>query len=222
MEEEYRWIQLRVITKPLTELADSSVRTKVYLSEHGVDMNVDERITQTAIVTAPGIPVVLWAKSDRASYYIVQDTDNEEFVCYTADSFQEKYFPRPATLFVNGKQVASGEPVLLHHDHADIPFVGVLEALGAKVSWTGETTANIVLNGSSYVLDTTQKVTCIDAQGNDHLNTGMVTPRLSRKARYELFLDTKSAKISLSLMGIDAEITLDRVSNRVILEAKFK
>jgi hypothetical protein len=185
-----------------------------------VDIGVEERILDATIVTATAMPVILCVKSDRTSYCIVQNTD-KKLKCYTVDAFQKSFFPRPATLLVNGKKVASGEPVLLHHDHADIPFIGTLEALGAEVSWTDEITANVVLNGKSYVFDT-QNVTGSVLGGPDPLYTVLFTPRLAQTARYELFLDTKSAEMSLSLMGIDAEITLDRVSNRVILEAKFK
>ena len=43
-------------------------------------------------------------------------------------------------LLVNGNDITIGNYVRLHEDHVDLPFIAIMEALGAKIVWKNETT----------------------------------------------------------------------------------
>ncbi len=191
--------------KSLIDFTDKSQELNNFLSEKGIK----ESACRTAIVYSSAYPITIWLQTDKTSYFLTIDhtVDDREYTYsfYTLKTFKEKYSPRTASLFLNGKVISKN--VVLHYDYADVPFVAALKAIGAKVNWKSDTTADITINGKLYRLDT-NKVSVLEKGreeiGGNSINIIMALSggtRFAEKRNKELILDSVTASYGLYIMS---------------------
>ena len=75
-------------------------------------------------------------------------------------------------LIVNGKDITEGNYVDIVVDetgkflYTEMPFVAVMEELGAEFEWTSDTTANMMFDGKTYILDIANFTLLLDGVNN--------------------------------------------------------
>lgn len=121
-------------------------------------------------------------------------------------------------LLVNGKDITEGnhiEEAMEKDYYVEVPFIAIMEELGAKVEWSSKTTANITYNDVEYYLDTED---CIFSPVGDDDNLTIPPPGGRRQYEtldYELILDGLTMDFCLSRFGFDLSVDYERHLVRV-------
>ena len=140
-----------------------------YLSRHGIVDNIET----LAVFEAPNTPITIWVKTSNEKYFITinEKTNDKPYVYrfYTQKEYCEKYGSKRAGLIVKGKRVTSEYQASLYFKHAHIPFITVLQELGAKIDWKTETYAEIEYNLMDYFLDLTVPNFYMSGKENENL-----------------------------------------------------
>ena len=113
-------------------------------------------------------------------------------------------------LIVKDKDITEGNYVMLQEDHAELPFVAILTALGADIQWQSETVAAVTYNGTEYTLDTAK---CELLKKGSTVNQLSAAPGAAtwgfRTEKKELILDNSRILLFLSDNGLTIQTDRD-------------
>lgn len=124
------------------------------------------------------------------------------------------------TLYVDGRKVQTDTDVYIRYEDGsfvEIPIVAVMEAMGGKVEWTSNTTANIALNGKRFVLDTENYTFCEEGDQWSCICPPPGTTRglLCRAEDGELVVDSDS--LTWFFRAIGAEFSIAATEQKVYI-----
>jgi len=157
-----------IVDEPLVRFAGDTVELRAFLSQHGVIVG---EIEYVAVLQAPAVPIVVWIQADGESYFIVAEVYFENIQAiieedlegplesrlvyrfYSRSAFYELIRQREGTLIVNGIDITDEAHIVFHHGFVELPFVAVLEALGADVQWIEDEMISITYAGKEYTLN---------------------------------------------------------------------
>lgn len=121
-------------------------------------------------------------------------------------------------LIVEGQDISQKTSVKVYQDYVLIPFVSVMEALGAEVSWVNETFAEITFKEMKCSFDS-------DAMEIIDMNSGrqFILPLYGKDAHWqmngrELFWDEETFRRSLECMDIYLKFEVDHDQQNVMVE----
>ena len=114
-------------------------------------------------------------------------------------------------LIVNGKNIAAGHHVeYIEGDYYfELPFVAIMEALGAKVQWRSETTATVLFNDINYTLNTRECTMFINSKENDVLVIPPGGIRRYRTVNGEFVLDSNTVHSAMFLLDRNIRVNID-------------
>ncbi len=126
------------------------------------------------------------------------------------------------TLIVNGKDITKGNYVHINHTehYAEIPFIAVIQELGAKVEWRDNIKAEITYNKKKYILDISNG-TLVEKWDKHQFNNitpapGQTHKSIRRATTDELIVDSSSAKWFI-VVKMGAKINIDCDNNIVTI-----
>lgn len=136
------------------------------------------------------------------------------------NSNEDKEMQNGYQLFVAGKIVPKGSCMVFYDNPSSvvIPFVDVIEALGARVEKKSNAIFQITLNGEKYILNT-EAATLIKEASN--INCIIPTPGgavFYQVVEGEFLLDYITVRTATMIMGLSVKINVDYQNYRVVIE----
>lgn len=137
-------------------------------------------------------------------------SETESTVSTTTNSPREdSSMPNMGELIIDGRRLETAYSVAFTEHGAMLPFVAVLEALGAEILWENDHNAKIFFQKQEYMLDTAAAVMISET---NHANCLIATPGsvMHHKLEDGIFvLDHITVRTVLMIMGVSAKIEVD-------------
>ena len=151
-------------------------------------------------------------ESEAASLYDEESDSSENAQTETStDSIERDY-----KLIVGGNEITSEHPIKMYVDerrYAEVPFVAVMQELGAEFEWQSESVAKMSFREMSFVLDVTKCNLVTEGQEINLINPPPGGTRYYTSLKKELIIDNRTAKGFFDQVGITLEMDYD---NRVV------
>ncbi len=121
------------------------------LSEKGVRQELKE---VTLFMTYEELPMA-WMQTAERSFFLwgTFATGDLTFVFSRDSDFVAFFAEKECKVLVNGDEIDSAVPGILHGFSADVPMLAVLQKLGATVAWESSEKASVCFGGETYGLD---------------------------------------------------------------------
>ena len=121
------------------------------LSEKGVRQELKEA---TLFMTYEELPMA-WMQTEDRSFFLwgTFATGELTFVFSRDSDFSAFFAEKECKVLVNGEDIDSAVPGILHGFSADVPMLAVLQKLGATVAWDTSEKASVCFGGETYGLD---------------------------------------------------------------------
>ena len=122
-------------------------------------------------------------------------------------------------LIVNGNSLTEASYISFTSHGAMVPFVVVLEKLGAEILWENDCTAKIVFAEKQYTLDTSAATLTRDGD-----QTNCLIPAPGSSVHHQtvdgvFVLDHITTRTSLMIMGMMIDIEVDYKNNTIIINS---
>ena len=104
---------------------------------------------------------IVWVQTDAEDYFIDIDPNenralspSSEYVVQDYDEFKEKYMLKNGTLIINGRDITADNYIKFENKGIHLPFRAIMEELGAKITWVGGETDEIIIEheDKKYIL----------------------------------------------------------------------
>ena len=149
-----------IYTSPIFHLRDEFIayftdysRLEARLSTYGINCKVKDAILVVSDLFSPVIRIV--TTENTLFFLAVKDTGRTyEFTVFTEEEFTKACLQFPATVYVNGEELETHLMPVIYGDYADIPFIALMESLGADIQWPYDDFAAITLGGNTCNVDT--------------------------------------------------------------------
>lgn len=113
------------------------------------------------------------------------------------------------TLIVNGIDITSEHYVKINEDYAELPFIAIMDTLGAEIVWQNENTANITYNSKNYILKTND-CSFMEVGGQvNFLSTPPGGTRHYKTVEGEFILDSVTTSGAFQLMKANTKININ-------------
>ena len=201
-----------------------------FLKEHGHS----KTICRAVLYDTPKIPLTICAQADDDTMYMITVNEfarDELYVyrLYTFSEYKQKYGGEAASLFVNGSLIGSGLPITIYHGYADVPFIEVLSALGATVSYDDDT-VKIRSDNGIYLLDVQQRVLISENEKDsmdepDNLLLRMVAgggAAFVYSVDGLFMVDTVNLREVLEILGYTVDIDCDKDTKEIRIEQVYE
>lgn len=158
--------------------------------------------------------------SDDNAVELPEDNQTDVSADISNNPNEGKEMEKGNKLIVFGRCVPQGNCMVFHDNPrcVTLPFVAVVEALGAKVERESETIFEITLNGEEYVLNT-ETATLIKEASN--INCIIPTPGgnlFYQVVEGEFLLDHITVRTVAMIMGVSIKIDVDYQNCRVVID----
>ena len=112
---------------------------------------------------------MVWLQTEDGNFFIVGTYRIEPydltFLFWDEKTFHDYYVEKECKVFVDGREVLSDVPAVMHGPFAEVPLIAVLRAVGAEINWVKEKIASVSYNDATYTLYM-QTVTFMDESGD--------------------------------------------------------
>jgi len=186
-----------------------------YLTEH----EIQEKVKDHAILDVDSIPLSIWIKTGKNTYYLTVDENvygfsvEHDYCLYTQAEYKVKFGENEALLRVQGKPVPGHATVKRYYKNADFPLEAVLISLGASSLKTGKQKKEIRFLDEVYILDN-KKCALYNEDGDDVLHWfaggGMFH---IYKNMGTVYIEKYGLNAVLSSIGMPVSITYDPATN---------
>lgn len=121
------------------------------LSERGVQQELKN---VALFMTYEELPAA-WLQTEDRSFFLwgTFATGELTFVFSRDSDFVAFFAEKECKVLVNGDEIDSAVPGILHGFSADVPMLAVLQKLGATVAWESSEKASVCFGGETYGLD---------------------------------------------------------------------
>lgn len=121
------------------------------LSEKGVQQELKN---VSLFMTYEELPMA-WMQTEERSFFLwgTFATGDLTFVFSRDSDFVAFFAEKECKVLVNGEDIDSAVPGILHGFSAEVPMLAVLQKLGATVAWETSEKASVCLGGETYGLD---------------------------------------------------------------------
>lgn len=188
-----------------------------YLTEH----EIQEKVEDHAILDVESIPLSVWIKTKKNTYYLTIDESvygfsvEHDYCLYTQAEYKAKFCENEALLTVQGKPVKGHATVKRYYNNADLPLEAVLVSLGASSMKIGKQKKEIRFLDEIYILDN-KKCNLRNEDGRDVLRWfdggGMF---YIYKKMGTVYIEKYGLNAVLDSIGMPVSITYDPATNVV-------
>lgn len=171
------------------------------------------------IIDAPNVPLTIWVDTVEEDVYVTINVESDgeyTYKCYTACDYVDEYGLTYAALNINGIDVGSANPSKIYSNYAEVPFITVLESLGATFSYQADRNIEICFNERLYILN----IDKLELYETGKEKTNMLNKDGGYVFVYpdgnELMIDSFTLNTVLRMMDEPITITCDK-ANKVVL-----
>ena len=121
------------------------------LSEKGVRQELEEF---TLFMTYEGVPMA-WMQTEDESFFLwgTFASGDLTFVFSEEANFVSFFAEKECRVLVDGSEIDSTIPAVMHGSFAEVPLLAILREFGATVTWESSEKAFVCFNGETYCLD---------------------------------------------------------------------
>ena len=173
------------------------------LGTYGVNCKVKDAF----LLDSPLLPITIriLTTDDTLYFLAVEDTGSAyEYTFYTEEGYVYTHLRYSATVYANGKEIETHLTPVIYGNCADIPFIALMEGLGAEIQWEYEDLAVITLG------DNTCRVNTYESSLRFGKSFPTVSQPFDAKNGNEIILRSDVLQQFLDAFCPGAEIRIDR------------
>lgn len=150
------------------------------------------------------LPEIVWVSSDGANFFFAKN-EEDKFVMYNESEYSRMILPYEISLTVND---ATGGVAQKHYDTVFIPYVYVVEMLGANITEYTEEQLVFTLEEDNFVLPL-KGFFVLQKNGEEN---SMVFKPMTIQENGDVFVDEITSREFLQMMGAELIVEADKVN----------